>query len=154
YTHNFNKPDDGINVGRVFDFEHDEPIMDQADLTFERTVDVTKKQWDIGGRVEWIYGADSGLIYSNGFFDWYDTPRKPENQWDLNQAYVDFAIPVGNGLLVRAGKMVTHMGYETINPNTNPFYSHTYLFGYAIPFTHTGVMAYYTINDQWSVMGG
>jgi hypothetical protein len=50
--------------------------------------------------------------------------------------------------------MVTHMGYETINPNTDPLYSHSYLFGFAIPFTHTGVMAFYNLSDSVSVMGG
>lgn len=154
YTHNFNKPDDGINVGRVFDFEHDEPILSQFDLTIERTVDVTKKQFDIGGRIEWIYGADAGLIHSNGLFDWYDSPRKPENQWDLNQAYIDWAIPVGNGLLIRTGKFVTLLGQETINPTTNSLYSHSYLFGFAIPFTHTGILGSYALNDNWSFQAG
>src|SRR5690349_21183206 len=31
YTHNFNNPDSKINFGRAFDFEHDEPILDQFD---------------------------------------------------------------------------------------------------------------------------
>jgi Putative beta-barrel porin-2, OmpL-like. bbp2 len=154
YTWNFDDPEGETNFGRVFDFEHDEPTMNQLDLTVERLVDVTKKQFDIGGRMEWIWGGDSGLIHSNGLFDWYDTSRDPENQWDLNQAYLDFAVPVGNGLLIRAGKFVTLLGAETINPTTNPFFSHTYLFGYAIPFTHTGVLGSYSLNDSWSVTGG
>src|SRR5206468_3399907 len=121
---------------------------------FERTVDPSKGKFDVGGRVEWIYGKDADFIHSNGLFDWYNGPESPEDQFDLTQAYVDLAIPVGRGLKVRAGKMVTHMGFETINPTTNPLYSHSYLFGYAIPFTHTGVMAFYTLSDSVSVMGG
>ncbi len=53
-------------TGRAFDFEHEDPVINQVDLAVERTVDVTKKTWDIGGRVEFIYGADSRLIHSNG----------------------------------------------------------------------------------------
>lgn len=155
YTYNFSTPDDDTNVGRVFDFETDKsPRLSQLDFTVERTVDVSKKQFDIGGRVEWIWGADAGLIHSNGLFDWHNGPRKPENQLDLNQAYLDFALPVGNGLLIRAGKFVTLLGQEVINPTGNALYSHSYLFGFAIPFTHTGVLASYAINDNWSFTAG
>ena len=154
YTYNFNDPAGEINVGRVFDFENDKVLLNQLDLTVERTVDVTKGKWDLGGRMEWIYGADAGLIHSNGLFDWYDGSRSPENQFDLNQAYLDLAIPVGNGLRLRGGKFVTLMGQETINPTTNALYSHSYLFGFAIPFTHTGVMGTYALNDNWTVEGG
>jgi hypothetical protein len=154
YTWNFDQPASDTNFGRVFDFEADELLLNQLDLTVERTIDVTKKQFDLGGRMEWIYGADAGLIHSNGLFDWYDSPRKPENQFDLNQLYVDLAIPVGNGLRIRAGKFVTLMGWETINPTTNALYSHSYLFGFAIPFTHTGAMACYQLNDNWLVEAG
>ena len=37
-----------------------------------------------------------------------------------------------------------------INPTGNPFYSHSYLFGYAIPFTHTGVLGTYHAQRQAS----
>lgn len=161
YTRNFNEPKSDLNFGRVFDFESDEAMLNQIDIAVERTVDPSQKKWDLGGKVEFIWGEDSGLIHSNGLFDWYRLQRasgashnSPETQWDLNQAYLDLAVPVGNGLRVRAGKIVTLLGWETINPTTNAFFSHSYLFGFAIPFTHTGVMGTYQINDNWLVEGG
>jgi hypothetical protein len=45
-------------------------------------------------------------------------------------------------------------GSETINPTTNLFYSHSYLFTYAIPFTHTGVLATYNLSDTTQVTAG
>ena len=149
YTYNFAGANKS-NFGRVFDQQSNQFLMNQLDLTVERVVNVTKDKWDIGGRMEWIYGADSRFIHSNGLFD-HETD---EYQVDLNQAYLDVAVPVGNGLRVRVGKIVTLLGYETINPTSNPFYSHSYLFGFAIPFTHTGVMGTYQINDNWLVEGG
>ena len=79
---------------------------------------------------------------------------KPDNQFDLTQAYVDIGVPVGNGLLVRAGKMVTHMGYELIEgyDGYNDNYSRSILFGYAIPFTHTGVKASYAFSSKIAAM--
>ena len=45
---------------------------------------------------------------------------------------------------------MTPFGCEVIAAEGNPLYSHSYLFGYAIPFTHTGVKFNYVWNSQWS----
>jgi Putative beta-barrel porin-2, OmpL-like. bbp2 len=49
--------------------------------------------------------------------------------------------PVGRGLHVDFGKYVTHLGYEVIQgyDGWNDNFSRSFLFGYAIPFTHTGL---------------
>ena len=117
-------------------------------------VDPSKQKFDLGGRVEARYGADSGLIHANGLSDYYDGPRDPKNQLDLTQLYIDAAIPVGNGLLLRVGKFVTLMGAEVINPEGNALYSHSFMFGFAIPFTQTGILGSYNLNDQWSITAG
>ena len=154
YTYNVDSPDSGVNVGRVFDFEHDLPLINQIVVYGERTVDASKAQWDIGGRVEFMWGSDARLIHSNGLFDWYDPiPDGPQQQFDLTQAYLTIATPI-KGLSFTAGKFVTLIGQETINPTTNLFYSHSYLFGFAIPFTHTGVLATYMVDDKLSITGG
>ena len=154
WTYNFDTPDNKVNPGRVFDFEHNKPILDQAMLFGERVVDPSKQKFDLGGRVEARYGADSGLIHANGLSDYYDGPRDPKNQLDLTQLYIDAAIPVGNGLLLRVGKFVTLMGAEVINPEGNALYSHSFMFGFAIPFTQTGILGSYNLNDQWSITAG
>ncbi len=80
--------------------------------------------------------------------------KSPENQFDLEQAYVDVAVPVGNGLRIRAGKFVTLVGYETINPTTNPLFSHSFLFTFAEPLTQTGIYGTYAFNDQITLDAG
>jgi hypothetical protein len=115
----------------------------------DRPVDQTK--WDIGGHFEFIYGRDTAFFHSTGIYDnpfvfgaratpYYRSTTAPENQVDIDQAYLEFGIPIGTGLRVQAGKFVTLLGYETINPTTNNFYSHSYLFTFAIPLTQTGVL--------------
>lgn len=155
YTYSASAPPGNMITGNVFNTSHEEPILDQADITIERTLDldtaVKNHSLDIGGHAEMIYGYDTKYFHSNGLFDYY---HGTEYQWDLNQAYVDIGLPIGNGLDIRIGKIVTLLGYEVINPTGNPFYSHSYLFGYAIPFTNTGVFGIYNLNDQWSVEGG
>jgi hypothetical protein len=159
YTYDFSNPPGDFIGGRVFDIDNQEVILNQIDLSLEKTVDAAAAAKDgklsVGGKVEVIYGNDARFVHSNGlnFYAGGFAPH-PENQFDLVQAYVDVGVPVGNGLMIRAGKMVTHMGYETINPTTNPFYSHSFLFGYAIPFTHTGIMAFYNLTDSVTLLGG
>jgi hypothetical protein len=151
FTYAASNPPDDFITGRVFDFESDQLTLNQIDLTVEKVAATDK--FDVGFKIEGIYGSDARLIHSNGLNFYSSTlDLSPENQFDLVQAYVD--VGLGNGWLVRGGKMVTHMGFETINPTTNPLYSHTYLFGFAIPFTHTGVMVFKTVNDQLTLMGG
>ena len=66
----------------------------------------------------------------------------------LRQAFVSWIAPVGSGLRLDLGKMITLHGFEYIetfdNPNDN--YSRSLLFAYAIPFTHTGLMLSYTFS--------
>jgi hypothetical protein len=52
------------------------------------------------------------------------------------------------------GKYVTHMGYELIEgyDGYNENYSRSILFGYAIPFTHTGVKASYAFSTKVGAM--
>ena len=49
---------------------------------------------------------------------------------------------------------MTLLGQEVINPTGNALYSHSYLFGDAIPFTQTGVLVSYTLTDAITVEGG
>lgn len=158
--------------GRVFDTEGGNHIqMDQLDLAVSRSINLSdpafrKAGWMIGGKAEMLYGYDAGYVHSNGlnFYHSYANNAElgangaphPLYQFDPLQLYVSFGIPIGkdSGLKIRAGKFVTMLGEETINPTTNYFYSHTYEFGYAIPFTETGVMADYMLNSKWSFWGG
>jgi Putative beta-barrel porin-2, OmpL-like. bbp2 len=53
-----------------------------------------------------------------------------------------------------AGKFVTLAGAEVINSTQDTNYSRSILFGYAIPFTHTGARLTYAASDQVSVIVG
>ncbi len=148
YTYNFNNPALHLNLGRVFDIDDNRPQVNQLDLNIERTVDLTQHQFDVGGRVELLYGTDARFLHANGMFD---HQGNNEYQFDIPQVYLDLAIPVGEGLRLRAGKFLF---FKQIDPNASVFFSHSYTFGAALPFTLTGVTALYNFGDQWSVEGG
>ena len=170
WTYNFDTPNNHTNNGRVFDFEDQDKNFNQADIQISRAVDASKHHFDLGFNIEMMYGSDARLIHSKGlnFYgpEWAgnsaaDTPSHPgtidtdfDEEFDLTQANLVMALPFGNGLTVTAGKFVTLLGYEYINPTLNPFYSRSFLFGFAIPFTHTGITGKYQINDQWTATLG
>jgi hypothetical protein len=147
--------------GRVFDNERGDHVqIDQLDLAVSRAALRRRGLWDVGGKLEMIYGYDTFRFHSNGV-NWYgdcldDAATSSLLQFDLTQAYVDVNVPLGTGLLVRLGKFVTPLGYETIQPTTSPLYSHSYLFGFAKPYTNTGVLANYRPDEaaHWSLWGG
>ena len=52
------------------------------------------------------------------------------------------------------GHFYTIIGYEVVPATGNFFYSHAYTMYYGEPFTHTGALAEFAVNDQWTVYGG
>ena len=152
WTHAFNDPANNLVLGRVFDIEHDDPTLNQIDLNVERKVDLHKGGFDWGGRVEFLYGGDARFIHANGMFDSDDFFSGPDNQFDIPQLYADFAIPVGdNALRLRVGKFLF---FKQIDPNASVFYSHSYTFGAALPFTLSGASLYYEMGDNWGFEAG
>ena len=57
-------------------------------------------------------------------------------------------------MIVRVGHFYTIIGYEVVPAPNNFFYSHAYTMQYGEPFTHTGALAIYKVNDGLSVTGG
>src|SRR5690348_3264641 len=151
FTWNFDNPAQNLNLGREFDIEHDKGLINQIDLNVERRVALQEGHFDVGGRVELLYGTDARFIHSSGMFDRDDFFHGPEYQFDIPQLYVDVGIPVGNGLRIRAGKFLL---FKQIDPNSSVFYSHSFSFGGALPFTLTGVTGYYPISDRLNVEAG
>jgi hypothetical protein len=131
-----------------------EIMLNQLDLSFSKVADTSK--WDFGFMVEGMYGRDAVYTHSDGILDNVNKRggTSPDDDLDLVQAYVTFAIPLGNGITIEAGKFVTPLGNEVINPTGNALYTHSYIFSYAIPFTQTGVTGAYKICDTLTAMVG
>ncbi|MFA6357924.1 MAG: porin [Candidatus Omnitrophota bacterium] len=135
YTYSFNHPDSGKTTGRVFDTEANSFNLQAAKIALEK---LPAKTGGVGFRADLLIGDDAKVIKPYGW-----------NTDDINleQAYLDVLIPVGKGLDVKAGKFVTLAGAEVIESKDNWNFSRSLLFGYAIPFTHTGVRASYPVFD-------
>ena len=144
YSYNFNRPPSGTNQFRVFDFDDNTFKIDLAAIVLQKAV---SKPGEAGFRVDAEAGSSIPRVSAAyGLFQGQD--------FDLKQAFVSYIAPVGRGLRFDVGKFVTHFaqevidGYDGFNDNA----TRSFLFGYAIPFTHTGVKATYTFSDRLAAM--
>jgi hypothetical protein len=140
FTGNPDSPDDNQNFSRLFDDRSNEPLLNQASITAERTLDSSATGFDWGFKTQFMFGSDARFIHSLGLFD--NTMWTNLYQPDLVEAYLNLHFPIftERGVDLKAGKFVTLEGVETIDPRTNAFYSHTYIFNFGIPFNHTGAL--------------
>jgi hypothetical protein len=74
----------------------------------------------------------------------------------LREAFLTTTIPVGEGIALKGGLMVTPLGTEIIlNPGAyNDNISRSFLFNLAIPLRHLGMMASYPLLKILTVQGG
>jgi len=139
YQYNSNRPATGATSYRVFDFNDNSFNLDVAELVVQIAA---AKPNDAGFRVDFAAGNSIPQI----------TKTQDQNaaQFDLQQAFASYIAPIGSGLRFDVGKYVTHMGYELIEgyDGYNDNYSRSILFGYAIPFTHTGIKASYAFSSK------
>jgi hypothetical protein len=146
YTSNSNRPPTKINRFRVFDFEDNTFKLDIAEVVVQRAV---SKPHDLGFRVDVTAGqSDPEITASYGMFR--DKCTGEARHIDIHQLFASYVVPLGKGLRVDAGKFVTHFGYEVIEgyDGYNDNYSRSFLFGYGIPFTHTGIKASYPLTSK------
>lgn len=134
---------------RVFDYAAPNSFtMQQVDLAIAKL-----PTEGFGGKVETILGKDASTIASYGTQLVAPSPKPGTNMqtYDLTQAFGQYA--TGNWTTI-FGKFATMAGAEVIEASANTNYSRSILFGYAIPFTHTGVRTTYKVSDAVSLTGG
>lgn len=139
YEYNANRPTAGATSYRVFDFNDNSFNLDVAELVVQIAA---SKPNDAGFRVDFAAGNSIPQITK--------TQDQTVAQFDLQQAFASYIAAIGSGLRFDVGKYVTHLGYELIEgyDGYNDNYSRSILFGYAIPFTHTGVKASYAFTSK------
>jgi len=125
---------------------------DQLWIFAERKTDTQGSGWDIGGRIDYLFGADGPDTQAFGDQTWdYGWNSARDYGSAIPQLYAEIAY---NDLKIKGGRFYTLIGYAVVPAPQNFFYSHSYSMYYAEPFTHTGVLAEYAYNDRVTVYGG
>ena len=142
----------GVNELRLYDY-HEGYTFNVAEFSLKKD---PSEKYPFGYGLVVTAGIDSQKNHSFGIFrDEQDAfPFRNTEKFDLEEAYLSGTIPVGSGLTLKAGKFVTLLGYEVIESPNNLNFSRGYLFGLAVPLTHTGGLASYTFTDWFNVTAG
>jgi len=165
YSYNINKPLSQTNCGkstvltggcaRIFDTDDNTFKLDNTELVFLKE---TPDAGDVGFRFDLTYGFSLPEVAQRARSS--STAAGPnsnagDDDFDLQQAYVSWKAPIGSGLQLDMGKFITHVGAEVFEgyDGWNMNFSRTYVFGWGIPFNHTGLRATYALTDQLAVMG-
>jgi Putative beta-barrel porin-2, OmpL-like. bbp2 len=132
-----------VNQLRDFDIDANSFQLTQFNLHIDRTVES-----GLGFVTDINFGKTAEVLRSATRYSNSSGPST--DQIDPTQAYATYTVPVGNGINLSAGKFVTLLGAEVIPVYNNFDYNESkgILFGFAIPFTHTGVRAQYSFTNQ------
>jgi len=129
-------------------------LLNQVWLRLEKATDTESKEMSFGYRVDTVYGSDYRFTLQRGLFNsQLESSRGNQNLYgvDLIQFYANAYLPnLFQGTDVRAGRLFTPFGYESLEGVSTPFASRSYAFNWAPPFTHMGIQVAPTFSDNWA----
>jgi len=152
-TGNPSSPRDNLNFGHSFTDRAQEPLLNQVLPSIGRALDPKATGYDMGFKLQGLYGSDARYTH---FARLFDKTTKGRHQFDIVEASVSLHTPwlTAGGVDLQAGLWPTPLGAETIDPSTNPFYSHSYIFNFGLPFKHSGANAVVHLNEHVDIYAG
>jgi hypothetical protein len=129
--------------------------MNQLYGVLERPIDTSDYCFDVGGRIDLLFGTDYIFTEAVGL----ETERDGSPKWN-NRRFYGLAMPQAYGeigwmdLSVKVGHFYSPIRYESVMAPNQFFYSHAYTFQYGEPFTFTGALATHQLTDQLTTYAG
>jgi len=125
--------------------------MNQMWLYLHRPADNGGCGFAWGGHIDIMYGTDGRFGINKGLEDRIYGFNRETYGIVIPQFYLELAY---NDLSFKLGHFAGILDYEAVPGPMNPFYSHSYSYGYTVPQLVTGFLADYKLTDQWSIQGG
>ena len=150
YTWSSNHPSRPNDIsGRYFDKDHNRVVFNNFHLFVEKP----EKDWGVGFRISGDFGRTGELLREATL---WGKSLTSEPSAELREAYLTTTIPVGEGIGVKGGLFVTTLGTEILpNPGAyNDNISRSFLFNFAIPLRHVGVLFSYPLLKTLSLNAG
>jgi Putative beta-barrel porin-2, OmpL-like. bbp2 len=151
FTWNTSNPADRFNGPVTWTDQANQYQLNQQYLFFDRPTNTGGDGWDLGGRVDLLYGTDYRFTTEAGLENKINTPNSPYMGLAIPQFYGEVAY---NNLKVKLGHFYSPVGYFVVPTINNFFNTLPYTFQYGEPFTHTGMLATWTANEHWTLGGG
>jgi hypothetical protein len=121
---------------RTFDTVDRQPMLNALNVQLQ-------KNGALSGKLELTAGTNADVIASY--------PDVVGDAFDVTQAYLAYT---GGPLTLQAGKFATLAGAEVIEDPSDANVSRSILFGFAVPFTHTGARLTYAPTPLFSAIAG
>lgn len=141
------------NTNRNFN-NYDNRVQLQQQWLFAEKVADGSNGLGFGGRMDYLYGTDAPDTQAFGIAN-----NHWDNSWDNGGAY-GHAIPQLYGevaygkLSAKVGHFFTIVGNEVVAATGNFFYSRQFTFYNSEPFTHTGLLTSYKMDDDTTLWNG
>jgi hypothetical protein len=142
YSYRFH-PSSGDAQLRNFDTKHNQFSFNLAEIALERRPTTQSR---LGFRLDFNVGPATDMVHAA-------EPGGSGQFRNLQQGYVTYLAPLGRGLQIDVGKMVTPLGAEVIETKDNWNYSRSLLFALAIPYYHMGARVTYGFGDRFAIAG-
>ena len=134
----------GGNVGAIWNRNNGSFSINKVKLTLaSKPVEASGDTFDAGFRASLIFGDDAPIVNTGGVAQGMD---------ELREAYVEMNVPIGTGLNVKAGHLISLMNYESGDGGAaNSNFSQGYQWLYTGNGPSTGVQLGYAITDKIDV---
>lgn len=117
YFYNTRRPGDGFNDAYLWNTKDNSFSLNKLKLTIA-SKPVASDKWDAGYRASLIFGDDAPELNSGGA----SGTGGNTSFNDLREAYVEMNVPIGTGLNIKAGELISLLNWESgdggaANPN-------------------------------------
>jgi hypothetical protein len=152
FTWNPDDPRDRSNGTQGMNDRANDYQFSQVGLLVEKGLDDEAQAWDLGWRMDVMFGSDARFVQSRGFDDEWESGTYAA--WAMPQLYGQVLLPGERGCSLQVGRFWTPLGYDGIPAYERFFYSVTNTYMFAEPSTHWGALAKVPLDDRWTAQAG
>jgi hypothetical protein len=144
YFDNLENPSGGQNAGYLWNTKNNNFSINKVKITLASpAVERSGDKFDAGYRLSLLAGEDAPVLNSNSGTTGFDY---------LREAFVDINIPIGSGLNVKAGELISLLNYESGDGGAaNENFSQGYQWFYTGDGPETGVQLDYNLTSWMNV---
>lgn len=140
YFYNSKEPSDRKSDGYLWNTSHNSFSLNKLKLTLASpAVERSGEQWNAGYRASLIWGEDAPVVNTGGGYQGLE---------NLREAFVELNVPVGEGLNIKAGQLISLLNFESGDGGAaNPNFSQGYQWFFTGNGPSAGVQLGYAFTD-------
>lgn len=142
YFYNVNRPPGGYSAGYLWNTKDNSFSINKVKITFASPAP-DADTWSAAYRVSLMAGEDAPILNSSSSTTGFDY---------LREAYVELNVPIGKGLDIKAGELISLLNWESGDGGAaNPNFSQGYQWYYTGNGPSAGVQLAYSFTDWLNV---